>query len=151
MGDKHTQAFSKQLSQSEQAEQYEREQREFNNEILFVQNLSHNQFTRVEDSVRWQKTEDKESEVIITNKEMYDYCISHKIVPAKNVYNSEEYKTKQQSMNFTAVIEYSKFKDGQDVELKGRKGWVLSNDTEMKIVTVEFEDGEIEDYEYEKK
>ena len=132
---KHTQAFWKQVEQQE----------EFNKQLAFVQQLSERQHNNVCSNLI-----KGTARLTVTTAQIYQYCQKYQIVPEgkDGRISIKGELAKQQSLDFEKTIDYSKFKDGEDVKLDGKKGWVLLNDEDLKIVTVEFEDGEIEDYKY---
>lgn len=74
----------------------------------------------------------------VTNKEIYIYCKSNNIEADYDPYNSYV----QSKLNFKKKIDYSSFKQMDDIKIDNRTGFVLSNDIENKKIIIEFDDND---------
>ena len=74
-----------------------------------------------------------------TNKDIYRYCKANGIEEDHNPYDNYE----QKEFEFKPkVIDYISMKSMDDVEINGRKGFVVANEKKDKIIIIEFEDTE---------
>ena len=77
-----------------------------------------------------------------TTSEIMKYCKENDIQPDHDPYDN--YGSEQTEINFDApiVIDYAAMKEMEDVEIKNRGGFVVSNNLENKTIIIEFNDTE---------
>tara|TARA_R110000822_G_scaffold46670_2_gene124162 strand:+ start:328 stop:759 length:432 start_codon:yes stop_codon:yes gene_type:complete len=143
MRTKHTEDFWKQVE----------EQKEFNKQLSFIQELSEKQHSSVISNCLKEKCNFSHS---VTTAQMFEYCMKNKIIPLGNDRFNNRDKNKDKLSNQSKIdfdkplIIFSKLLEGEDITIEDEDGWVLVNDSETKLVTIEFENGDMKNFEYEK-
>lgn len=75
-----------------------------------------------------------------TNKEIYCYCKENGIEQDFDPYDN--YDEEPNLFNQPKQTDYSTYNCMDDIEVNGRSGFVVSNDSENKVIVIEFDDTE---------
>lgn len=89
----------------------------------------------------------KSRKAYATNEQIYNHCISHGIKP-----DLDKYDNIQTEINFKKepeIIDYKGYKASDDIKINGRVAFVIENNIESKLITVQYGDtDEIEEVTY---
>ena len=80
----------------------------------------------------------KTNKKFVTNKEIYTYCKQHGIEPDYDPFLNEQTKIDFEKEK----VDFSTFKALDEIEHEGRTAIVMSNDTEKKVIVLEYHDND---------
>jgi hypothetical protein len=140
MENKHTQAFAKQVQAHIDANM------DFQKKVDFVKALSTRQHNNACSAIVSAKGTMK-----VSTNEIFQYCIKNNIKPqgkCGSISIKEELAQQQFDFDAKQEVDYTKFECADEITLNGKSGLVMDNDVEKKELCIEYEDGEMEVFNY---